>query len=174
MKIKKTVVLFALLLLCSLLSQTNSNQSFPTTQIGPNLYKIEVDVNSIIASVGPDGVLLCDVGGESNGPRVMATVRELGGEKIDTHWHVDHTGGNICFGKEAIIIAHENVRKRLAEDKYLKFWDEEHPAFPDYALPDLVFSKRLTLHFNGEDMELIHLPGGHDAPRRAQCYRPRP
>jgi len=165
MKTKKTVVAFVLLPLCSLLSQMNSNQPFPTTQMGPNLYKIEVDVNSIIASVGPDGVLLCDVGGESKGPRIMATVSKLEGEKIkyiiNTHWHVDHTGGNICFGKEAIIIAHENVRKRLAEDKYLKFWDEEHPAFPEYALPDLTFSDRLMLHFNGEDVELIHLPGGH-------------
>lgn len=147
-------------------SQAQSElEPFPYIQITENLYKIEVGENSIIASIGPDGVLLCDVGGESKGARVLATVRALGRDKIDyiidTHWHVDHTGASICFGKEAIIIAHKNVRKRLAEDKYLKFWDEEHPAFPEYALPDLVFSDWMTLHFNGEDLELIHLPGGH-------------
>jgi len=158
-----TFFLFSWILL---FSQSNSDKSlYPFTTIGPNLYKIEVDVNSIIASIGSDGVLLCDVGGESKGPGVRETVRKLGGEKIDyiidTHWHVDHTGGNIYFGKEALIIAHENVRKRLSEDKYLKFWDEEHPAFPEYALPDMVFSDRMTLHFNGEDIEIFHLPGGH-------------
>lgn len=161
----KIFIAFILFPLSLLLSQSNSEKPFPFTKIGPNLYKIEVDVNSIIVSIGPDGILLCDVGGESKGARVMATVRKLGGEKIDyiinTHWHVDHTGGNICFGKEALIIAHENVRKRLSEDKYLKFWNEEHPAFPEYALPDIVFTDRMTIHFNGEDIELIYLPGGH-------------
>ena len=162
---KKIFIIFVLLPLSLLLSQTNSEKPFPFTKIGLNLYRIEVDVNSIIASIGPDGVLLCDVGDKSKGARVMATVRELGGEKIgyiiDTHWHVDHTGGNKCFGKEALIIAHENVRKRLSEDKYLAFWDEEHPAFPDYALPDVVFSDRMTLHLNGEDIEITHLSCGH-------------
>lgn len=164
-KMKKIFIVFILFPLSLLLSQSNSKKPFPFTKIGTNLYKIEVDVNSIIASIGPDGVLLCDVGGESKGPRVLATVRKLGGGKIDyiidTHWHMDHTGGNICFGKDALIVAHENVRKRLSEDKYLKFWDEEHPAFPEYALPDMVFSNRMTMHFNGEYIEIIHLPCGH-------------
>lgn len=148
-----------------LFSQSHSENLFPFTKIGPNLYKIEVDDNSIIASIGTDGVLLCDVGGESKGHRVMETILELGGEKIDyiidTHWHVDHAGGNICFGKDAFIIAHKNVRKRLSEDKSLKFWNEEHLAFPEFALPDMVFTDRLTMHFNGEDTDIIHLPGGH-------------
>jgi cyclase len=142
-----------------------SIEPFPYQEIGPNLYKIEVDDNSIIASIGPEGVLLCDVGGESKGSRVMETVRKLGGDKINyiinTHWHVDHTGGNKCFGKEALIIAHENVRKRLSEDKYLAFWEETHPAFPDYALPDIVFSDRMTMYLNGIDIEIIHFPKGH-------------
>ena len=162
---KKTFIVFVLLPVYSFLSQSDSEKPFPYEKMGSNLYKIEVDANSIIASIGPDGVLLCDVGGESKGPRVFATVRALGGDHInyiiDTHWHVDHTGANICFGKEATIIAHENVRKRLSEDKYLEFWDEKHPAFPEYALPDMVFNDRMAMHFNDEDIEIIHLPGGH-------------
>jgi len=159
------ITAFVFLLPGLILSPARAEEPFPHKKIGPTLYQIEVDVNSIIASIGPDGVLLCDAGGESKGPRVLETVRFLGGGSIDyvinTHWHVDHTGANICFGKDAVIIAHENVRKRLSEDKYLEFWDEEHPAFPDHALPDLTFKDRITVNFNGEEIQIIHLPGGH-------------
>ena len=162
----KNIILVSTLLLSGFFSSPAlSADPFPHKKIGVNLYKIEVDENSIIASIGPDGVLLCDTGGESKAPRVLATVLELGGDGIDyiidTHWHVDHTGANIYFGRDAVIIAHENVRKRLSQDKYLEFWDEEHPAFPDHALPEMVFSDRLSIHFNGEEIEITHLPGGH-------------
>jgi cyclase len=34
---------------------------------------------------------------------------------IDTHYHGDHTGGNALFHKDgAIVVAHENIRVRLA------------------------------------------------------------
>lgn len=138
---------------------------FPFEKIAPGLYKIETDANSIIASLGSDGILLCDAGKESDAPRLEATVRELGFQYVDyiinTHWHSDHTGGNLHFGRKAIVIAHNNVRKRLSEDKVLKFWDEVHPAYPEYALPDATFSDRMTLYLNGENIEIIHLPGGH-------------
>ncbi|MFC2139201.1 MBL fold metallo-hydrolase [Bacteroidota bacterium] len=146
-------------------AQEDLQKPYSFEKIGEHIYKIEVDVNSIIASVGPDGVLLCDVGGESKGPRLLATIQRIGGKKpdciINTHWHVDHTGANICFGKDALIIAHENVRKTLSQDRYLEFWDEEQPAFPEYALPDITFTDRMSIHFNGEEIEIIHIPAGH-------------
>jgi len=164
-KMKNIITVFLIILLNTLNLQANSENSFPYTKIGDSIYKIEVNGKSVIASIGSDGVLLCDVGEENEAPQTKSTIQELGGEKIDyiinTHWHVDHSGGNIAFGKDAIIFAHENTRKRLSADKYLKFWEEEHLAFPEYALPDLVFSNRMTLYLNNEEIEIIHLPNGH-------------
>jgi glyoxylase-like metal-dependent hydrolase (beta-lactamase superfamily II) len=86
-------------------SQVQSEpETYPYIKLTDNLYKIEVDANSIVGSIGSDRVLLCDVGGESKAPRLLATIRALVGEKIDniidTDWHVDHTGGNIYLKKK--------------------------------------------------------------------------
>ncbi len=44
---------------------------------------------------------------------------------LNTHWHGDHTGGNVAFGPEAPIIAHDNVRKRLSTEQRIEFFKSE-------------------------------------------------
>ncbi|MBU1011573.1 MAG: MBL fold metallo-hydrolase [Bacteroidetes bacterium] len=162
---KNTILAICLIPLKLILSQPEQTETYGYELIGENLYKIEVENTSIIASIGPDGVLLSDVGRERSAIKLMSTIKEIGGDKvniiINTHWHNDHTGGNKYFGKEAVLIAHNNVRNALSEEKHLKFWNEDHPAYPEYALPEITFTDRITLHFNGEDIEVIHLPNGH-------------
>jgi glyoxylase-like metal-dependent hydrolase (beta-lactamase superfamily II) len=72
---------------------------------------------------------------------------------VNTHVHGDHTGGNRVFGKEATIIAQTNVRKRLAAG-------QEQPE-PKEALPVVTFENGITLWFNGEEIEVLHVPHGH-------------
>ena len=69
---------------------------------------------------------------------------------INTHFHGDHTGGNAIFGAEAHIISHANVRKRL-----------EIEASPKEALPVITFDDLLSIHFNGEEIRVIHFPSSH-------------
>ena len=39
---------------------------------------------------------------------------------LNTHWHGDHTGGNENLGKAgAVIVAHENVRKRMSAEQFM-------------------------------------------------------
>lgn len=71
---------------------------------------------------------------------------------LNTHHHGDHTGGNAAFGaKDATIIAQSNVRDRLTKDAKLK----------KDAYPVITFDQSASVHFNGEEIKLIHYGPGH-------------
>ena len=130
-----------------------------------NLYKMRSGVNNLIVMVGPDGILLCDSGAEGLAELMKSELQKLGGDKIkfiiNTHWHHDHCGGNLLFGKEATIIAHHSVRQTLSKKQEISLFGENFEAFPEYALPNLTFSSGLRINFAGEEIQIIHMPGGH-------------
>ena len=128
---------------------------------GP-LYKVtaraDYEVN-FVASAGKDGVLLVDTGFKQTAGELKEKLAALGKGPVryvvNTHAHVDHTGGNGAFGKDAVVIAHDVVRQALQHGRYII---EE---YPDDALPDITFKDNLTLYFNGEEIRLVALPGSH-------------
>jgi glyoxylase-like metal-dependent hydrolase (beta-lactamase superfamily II) len=83
---------------------------------------------------------------------------------INTHYHFDHIDGNASFQKDAPVIAHHNVRKRLerggSPGNLGSIKQELKPAARE-ALPILTFSQDVTIHLNGEDIRVLHHPGGH-------------
>ena len=135
------------------------------TRLHTNLYKLTIGSVNAVASVGSDGVFLSDTGFEETAEAVKAELKKLGSDDIkiviNTHWHGDHVGGNMLFGKEATIIAHHNVRKLLSEDQNLPYWQETYKALPEHARPSVTFYKGSTIFFNGEEIEITHFPGGH-------------
>ena len=68
---------------------------------------------------------------------------------INTHFHGDHTGGNVNFGETSTILAHDNVRKRLLT------------GTPKAGLPVITFDHDVSVHVNGEDIRALHFPSGH-------------
>ena len=81
---------------------------------------------------------------------------------LNTHWHWDHTGGNNYWGgKGATIVAHDNVRQRMSTRQTIKAFDRVVEPSPAAALPVLTFNDALALHFNGDTLEVQHLPKGH-------------
>ncbi len=81
---------------------------------------------------------------------------------INTHWHGDHTGGNENLGKEgAVIIAHENVRKRMSEEHFNEFFKSTTPPSPKSSLPVVTFTQDVTLHLNGDDAFVFHVDPAH-------------
>ncbi|MEP6675708.1 MAG: MBL fold metallo-hydrolase [Ferruginibacter sp.] len=113
---------------------------------------------NVIASAGDDGILLVDDMYAVMAAKLQHTLDSVSGKPVriilNTHFHSDHIEGNKMFGHSAVIIAHENVSKRLLQ--------KNTAAKPTTAMmPAVTFSDSLTLHFNGEDIKMIHFPNGH-------------
>lgn len=134
-------------------------------ELHSNLFKFSCGVNNWIVFTGPDGVLLSDSGPEAYGKALISELAKprYGDVKfiINTHWHHDHTGGNILFGKDATIIAHRSVREDLTLEKRISHDDAVYKPYPEYALPDLTFDQGMKIHFNDEEITIKHFPNGH-------------
>jgi glyoxylase-like metal-dependent hydrolase (beta-lactamase superfamily II) len=135
------------------------------TKVAGNVFMLEGAGGNIGVSVGADGILIVDDQFAPLADKIRASLKELGQGKLrfilNTHWHGDHTGGNVAFGPEATIIAHDNVRKRLATEQKSAVFNSTTPASPKEALPVITFNDSLSVHFNGEDIRAIHFPHGH-------------
>ena len=119
---------------------------------------------NIGVSHGEDGTVLIDDQFAPLTPKIQATVAALGASPvkflINTHWHGDHSGGNENFGKAgAVIMAHDNVRVRMATDQKTPFGEVK--ASPKVALPVITYAEGLKLHLNGEEVRVISVPPAH-------------
>jgi len=131
-----------------------ANVTIETVPVTGNISMLIGSGGNIGVSTGVDGLLIIDDQYAPLATKIRAALSQLGSDTpkylLNTHFHGDHTGGNADFGTASIIIAHENVRGRLvAEDS------------PSSALPVITFDDDVTVHFNGEDITLIHMPRGH-------------
>jgi cyclase len=134
------------------------------TKAAGNVYMLEGQGGNIGATVGADGILIVDDQFAPLSEKIRAKLAELGEGKLkfvlNTHFHGDHTGGNANFGKEATIVAHANVRRRLSgEIKPIASQAANLP--PKEALPVVTFDESLAVHFNGEEIRAMHYPRSH-------------
>ncbi len=141
----------------SLAAETDFDAVTITAQkVAGNVTMLQGNGGNIGISMGPDGVLMIDDQFAPLSDKIKAAIMELGGSApgflLNTHWHGDHTGGNENFADSATIIAHENVRVRLA--------DPANQRVPE-SLPVITFADGISVHFNGEEIRVIHLPHGH-------------
>lgn len=130
--------------------------------LAPNLYAITANNSqstvNMIAYENGNFWLLSDVLFPPLGEQVKAT---LGNNLpvqyiINTHYHGDHSGGNI-FYPAASVIAHENTRENLTNGAMYG----PEPALEDSDLPAITFQDKMTLRFGEERIEMEHLANGH-------------
>lgn len=164
----KLILLVLLLLVTVPVSAQQPDYSkvqIKATKVAGNVYMLEGAGGNIGVSVGADGILIVDDQFAPLADKIRASLQTLNPGKLrfilNTHFHGDHTGSNVVFGPEATIIAHDNVRKRLATEQYSKVFKQTTPASPKEALPVITFNQSLTVHFNGEEIRAIHFPQGH-------------
>ncbi len=143
-----------------------SNVQITAEKINDKLFMLQGAGGNIVISMGDDGVLMIDDQFAPLSEKIMTKVKELSGGEVEflinTHWHGDHTGGNENFGKAgATIIAHENVRKRMARGLTKIESGRDLPPAPSVALPLITFTDDMKVHFNGDDLHLFHFHTGH-------------
>lgn len=142
--------------------------SFQTQKLSETVHVLMGGGGNIGISAGPDGIFIIDDNVAPLAPRVVEEIAKIQQGPVrfvvNTHWHFDHTGGNELLGEAgAVIVAHENVRKRMSVKQFLKTPNEtmEQPASPAAALPVVTFTRDVTFHLNGEDMAATHVAHAH-------------
>ncbi len=121
---------------------------------------------NVTVSTGLDGAFLIDDQLAGRSTIIQAAAKEITKQDIkfvlNTHYHFDHSGGNEFFGKEnAVIVAHDNVRKRLSTRQFITYFKKEMLPAENIALPSVTFAQDMTLHYNGDDIRIIHTPNAH-------------
>jgi len=137
-----------------------------TEKLSDTTYMMMGEGGNIGLSVGEDAVFLVDDQFAPLTPKIKAAIAKLTKKPVkfvlNTHWHFDHTGGNEKFGKAgAVIVAHENVRKRLSTEQFIEFFGMRRKPEPKAALPVVTFTRDVKFHINGEEVQALHIPNGH-------------
>ncbi len=147
-------------------------------KVRDDLYMIVGAGGNITMQVGDDGIMLVDTQYAPLSAKIVAVIRGISDKPIhyivDTHYHPDHVGGNVNLraagdtvtggnmagairdsGIGAAIIAHENVLNRLSSATGPN-------ALPSDGWPtDTYFGAKKEMYFNGQGIEIIHMPAAH-------------
>jgi cyclase len=149
-----------------LAQQDFSKVEVTSEKVAEGVYMLKGGGGNIGVSVGADGVFLIDDQYAPLTPKIKAAVSALSDKPIrfvlNTHWHGDHTGGNENLGSSGVlIIAHENVRKRMSSEQFIEALGSKVPAAAALALPVVTFTDGVTFHVNGEEIHGFHVPPAH-------------
>ena len=163
--------LLSLGLLAASAMPAHAQRDFSKVEIEPkpvadNLYMLTGAGGNMALFTGDDGAFMVDDQFAPLSEKILAAVGELTDKPlrfvINTHWHGDHTGGNENMGKAgALIVAHENVRKRMSSEQFTKLWNRTTPPSPAGALPVITFTDATTFHWNGDEVRVQHVGPAH-------------
>lgn len=150
-----------------------------TEKVAEGLYVLFGVGGNVAVSIGKDGVFMVDDQFPQMMPKIKAAIKELGGDdKVDfavtTHWHFDHADGNLTLGPEGTwLIAHKNSREMMKQDNLvnLVLASYNQKAYPESAWPDITFDDDMQLHFNGQQIDLVHFGPAHTTGDTAIIFR---
>jgi cyclase len=150
----------------ALWAQNSASGRGPPTHLRGGVYMLTGSGGNIGLSVGDDAAFLVDDQYAPLTARIVAAVKTVTDRPIrfvvNTHWHGDHTGGNENIGKAgALVVAHENVRKRMSVEQFNAVFNRRTPPSPPAALPVITFTDSVTFHINGDDLVAYHIPPAH-------------
>lgn len=164
---------------------------FRLKPLSGNVYALYGRGGNVGFFVGPDAVLVIDSQFKDIAPGIVEQIRKVSDKPIkfllNTHHHGDHVGGNEVFKPFAMIVAHENVRKRMLTSP--ADIQRDYPAMLEAAkkagneqsvkmlsdmiewakkvkveeipAPMMTFDSELRIHMGDETIQVWHLPPAH-------------
>ncbi len=166
-KSRLALAIAAITLSFSAIAQQNFDKvEIKTTKLTDTIYMLVGAGGNIGLSVGPDAVFMIDDQYAPLTPKIEAAIKAITPKPVtflvNTHWHGDHTGGNANMTKlGAIVVAQDNVRKRMSSEQFMDFMRSKVDASPKDALPVVTFSQTMNFHLNGDDIAAFHVPAAH-------------
>src|SRR4030042_554499 len=167
---KKTVrLMLSVTMVCILFANTAFSQqesNIEVTKLKENFYRLTSKVpyySNFLAYVTQEGILLVDAGQKETGNEIKSVLKTIATGSpevkilINTHAHIDHTGGNLELAGRPLIIGPDILRPTLRDYSYVLY------EFPDNALPSLTFKDSMNVYFGDERIRIISTPGSHDA-----------
>lgn len=158
-------------LLVAALPRGATAQSWDTVQVrtvavAGGVHMLVARGGNIGVSAGPNGVFLVDDQYAPLTEKIKAAVGAISPGPIrfvlNTHWHGDHTGGNENLGKAGVLlVAHDNVRRRMSVDQFVAAFGDTVRAAPEAALPVVTFTDAVTFFLNGDTIHAFHVPHAH-------------
>ena len=162
----------------------STEPSFTLKELAPNVWAAISNSKSSAPApantgfvIGDDGVAVIDASmsvdaggnlGTDTARQTLAAIRKITKLPvrfvINTHYHVDHVGGNAVFVEAgAIVLAHRNVR-RWIHDEHLRLFTKDskpqHKAFMEALLPPIVtYDESVDLHLGTGTIRVRSLPG---------------
>jgi len=146
-------------------------QNYDTVQVraqalARGVYMLTGSGGNIGLAVGDDAVFVVDDQFAPLTPKILAAIAAITPKPVrfvlNTHWHFDHTGGNENIGKTgALIVAHENVRRRMAVGQFIEAVNRTDPPAVPGALPVVTFTAGVTFHINGDSVVVTHVAPAH-------------
>jgi glyoxylase-like metal-dependent hydrolase (beta-lactamase superfamily II) len=143
-----------------------ANAKITTQKLRGNVSVLTGSGGNIAVLPGPQGKLLVDSGIATSQPNLQQALAAISPDPIqhliNTHWHYDHTDGNLWMHDAgATIIAHQKTRQRLSTPQEIPLFKAIFPAQPGAALPTILFSDEYTLQINGAALHLEHYDPAH-------------
>jgi glyoxylase-like metal-dependent hydrolase (beta-lactamase superfamily II) len=161
------ILAMAILSVCVIHAQQQdfSTVEIKTTKVADNFYTLEGSGGMIGVLGGSDGVFMVDTQYAPLTEKIVAAIKKVTPGQIryvvNTHVHPDHTGGNENFAKlGATLFSRDQLRYRLANPNPGANGAPGTPA-PAAALPVITYDQKVTLHMNGEVIELIPIRSAH-------------
>jgi cyclase len=146
--------------------QDFSKVEIKTEKLSANVYMLMGAGGNIGLSVGDDAVFVIDDQFAPLAPKIKAAIALITKKPVqfllNTHFHSDHTGGNEAFGGDgALIVAHDNVRKRMSAEQAIALFGMKQAAAPKVALPVVTVAGEISFHINGDELRAFHVPRAH-------------